>query len=107
MLEGTLDADHLFVLNQSHELYEFYQKMVEECDGEIEKLLEQFTAKIDIDKAKLVRCEKTICKKNAVWFDVKSYTYCIWDVNVMQIPRMSAGSVLQLMANLVVTLWIV
>ena len=38
-LEGTWDADHLFELKQSHELYEFYQKKVEECDGEIEKLL--------------------------------------------------------------------
>jgi len=25
-LEGTWDADHLFELKQSHELYEFYQK---------------------------------------------------------------------------------
>lgn len=54
-LEGTWDADHLFELNQSHELYEFYQKKVEECDGEIEKLLKQYTAKIDVDKANLVR----------------------------------------------------
>jgi len=33
-LEGTWDADHLFELKQSYELYQIYQGMVEECDKE-------------------------------------------------------------------------
>ena len=99
-LEGTWDADHLFELKQSYELYEFYQKKVEECDWEIEKLLKQFTAKIEVSKTKLVRCNKKICKKNTIGFDVESYAYGIWGVNVMQIPGMSANSVLQLIGEL-------
>ncbi len=99
-LEGTWDADHLFELKQSNELYEFYQKKVSECDIEIEKLLQQFVATIDTDKAGLVRSKKTICKKNAVGFDVESYGFDVWGVNVMQIPGMSAGSVLQLIGEL-------
>ncbi len=99
-LEGTWDTDHLFELKQSNELYEFYQKKVAECDMEIEKLLQQFVATIDTDKAALVRSKKTICKKNAVGFDVESYAFDVWGVNVMQIPGMSAGSVLQLIGEL-------
>ena len=41
-LEGTWDADHLFELRQPYKLYQTYQKMVEECDREIEKLLRGF-----------------------------------------------------------------
>ena len=99
-LEGTWDTDHLFVLKQAYELYEFYQSKVAECDAEIETLLKLFTAKIDIDKAKLIRSKKTICKKNAVGFDIESYAYGVWGVNVMQIPGMSTTSILQLIGEL-------
>ena len=37
-LEGTWDEDHLFVLRQSRDLYEFYQGMIAQCDAEIEAL---------------------------------------------------------------------
>jgi transposase len=37
-LTGTWRAEHLFVLKQSLELYDFYTKQVEECDAEIERL---------------------------------------------------------------------
>ncbi len=77
-----------------------YQEKVAECDREIEKLLQSFTANIDTDKAKLVRCDKTICKKNAVAFDVGAYGYSVWGVNTMAIAGMSAGSVLQLIGEL-------
>lgn len=67
-----------------------YQEKVAEFDREIEKLLQSFTANIDTDKAKLVRCDKTICKKNAVAFDVGAYGYSVWGVNTMAIAGMSA-----------------
>lgn len=99
-LEGTWDADHMFELKQSYELYQIYQEKVTECDREIEKLLRAFAATIDTDKAQLVRCDKTICKKNAVGFDVEAYGYSLWGVNTMAISGMSAGSVLQLIGEL-------
>lgn len=36
-LEGNYREDHLFVLQQAVEAYDFYQKKVSECDGEIKK----------------------------------------------------------------------
>jgi transposase len=37
-LTGTWRAEHLFVLKQSLELYDFYTKQVEECDAEIDRM---------------------------------------------------------------------
>jgi len=99
-LEGTWDADHMFELKQSWELYQVYQDKVEECDREIEKLLKTFVSRIDDDKAELVRTKKRINKKNAVAFDIESYANAIWGVNVMAITGMSSGSLLQLIGEL-------
>ncbi len=37
-LTGTWRAEHLYVLKQSRELYDFYTKQVESCDVEIERM---------------------------------------------------------------------
>jgi hypothetical protein len=37
-LTGTWREEHLFVLKQSLEMYDFYTKEVEECDAEIERM---------------------------------------------------------------------
>ena len=99
-LEGTWDADHLFELRQSYELYKIYQGMVEECDKEIERLLVGFVSRIDTDKVEMMRAKKRISKKNAVAFDVESYAHAIWGVNAMAITGMSSGSLLQLIGEL-------
>jgi hypothetical protein len=36
-LTGTWREEHLFILKQSLELYDFYTRQLEECDGEIER----------------------------------------------------------------------
>ena len=38
-LEGTWKSEHLFALRQAHELWEFYQKKIAECDQAIEEVL--------------------------------------------------------------------
>lgn len=99
-MEGTWDADHLFELKQSYELYQIYQGMVEECDKEIENLLQGLVSRIDEDNVGLLRTKKRINKKNAVAFDVESYANAIWGVNAMAITGMSSGSLLQLIGEL-------
>ena len=65
-MEGTWDADHLFELKQSYELYQIYQGMVEECDKEIENLLQGFVSRIDEDNVGLLRTKKRINKKHVI-----------------------------------------
>jgi len=40
-LEGFWSKGHLFELEQCYKLYEFHNKMIKECDMEIEKILKQ------------------------------------------------------------------
>lgn len=100
-LEGTWDEDLLFMLRQSVECYDFYQKQMRECDRQIESLLIQYAAQIDTGGAKeLVRVKKRKSQKNAVTIDMELYANQIWGTNIMAIPGMSTNSMLQLVAEL-------
>ncbi|MBQ0047732.1 MAG: IS110 family transposase [Prevotellaceae bacterium] len=99
-LEATWDEDHLFALKQSYDQYKFYQKQIEECDIKIEELMMAYSATMDTDMAKFVKTKKRINKKNSTRIDVEKYAYSLWGVNVMQIPGMSANSIMQLIGEL-------
>lgn len=100
-LEGTWDEDLLFMLRQSVECYDFYQKQICECDRQIESLLIKYTAQIDRKGAgQLERIKKRRSQKNAVSIDMEMYAHMIWGTNIMAIPGMSTNSMLQLVAEL-------
>jgi len=42
-LEGEYREEHLFALGQAHQTWHYYQKLIFECDKEIEKLLNHIT----------------------------------------------------------------
>jgi hypothetical protein len=46
-LVGDYRPEHVFVLNQNLQSYRFYQARIEECDREIEKLLEQLIERFE------------------------------------------------------------
>ena len=73
---------------------------MEECDVEIEKMLKRFTSKIDTCRGGLLRSRKAVRGKNTFGFDVESYAHAVWGFNMMRIPGMGAGSVLQLIGEL-------
>jgi transposase len=52
-LVGDYRAEHLFVLSQSLQAYRFYQARIEECDREIEPLLEKLAQQVETTSAKL------------------------------------------------------
>jgi transposase len=52
-LVGDYRAEHLFVLNQSLQAYRFYQARIEECDREIEPLLEKLAQQVEAASTKL------------------------------------------------------
>jgi hypothetical protein len=49
-LEGTWKAEHLFALRQAYELWQFYQKKIQECDQAIEEVLKQTAGPEDPNK---------------------------------------------------------
>ncbi len=46
-LEGTWKAEHLFALRQAHELWQFYQQKIAECDQQIEAVLKELAGPVD------------------------------------------------------------
>lgn len=100
-LEGTWDEDLLFILKQSVELYDFYQGRVTECEQKIEALMMQYAAQVDAGGAKkLTRTKKRSTYKNAPDIDVEKYAHALWGVNLMNMPGMGAGALLQLIGEL-------
>lgn len=52
-LVGDYRPEHLFVLSQSLQAYRFYQARIEECDREIEPLLEKLALQVEAASVKL------------------------------------------------------
>jgi transposase len=52
-LVGDYRAEHLFVLSQSLQAYRFYQARIEECDREMEPLLQELAQQVEAASAKL------------------------------------------------------
>lgn len=99
-LGATWDDDHLFEMDQSDRLYQFYQNLIKECDEQIDTLLVKYTAMSELPKEGIIRSEKNISKKNKVNFDIEQYAFELWGVNVMRMPGMSTSSLLKLVAEL-------
>lgn len=99
-LQATWDDDHLFVMRQSHELYLYYQKMIELCDKKIETILSQYTAQVDESGVEFARSHKPRQAKGNVGMDVERYAFSLWGVNAMRVPGISQNSLLKLVAEL-------
>ena len=52
-LVGDYRAEHLFVLSQSLQAYRFYQARIEECDRELEPLLQKLAQQVEAASARL------------------------------------------------------
>lgn len=99
-LEGTWDDEILFILSQNLAAYDFLQKQIEDCNHEIESLLVRYSSECDSAGAELIRAKKNVSSKNAVGFDMEKYAFDLFGVNIMAIPGMNVGSMLQLVAEL-------
>lgn len=101
-LEGTWDAEHIFSLQQSVDMYEFLKKQVQECDAQIQLFLDscQIESIVDEMEKPISRAKKQVCKKNKIDFDIEKYAYQIFGVNLMKIPGVSHATLLILISEL-------
>lgn len=85
-LEGDYRKEHLIVLKQELEIYEFYKKQISECDKAIEVCYKEFDKRGDGDLAN----DKKKCKsKNAPEFDLQQSLYNAAGVDFTTIPGLS------------------
>jgi transposase len=99
-LVGSWDEDLLFTLKQRYERYLFIQGQLLECEQKMEKLFQKYSRKLPDRSKEIIRSNKKIQAKNKVNFDIESYSYKIFGVNLMRVPGISQGSLLKLGAEL-------
>lgn len=102
-LQATWDNDQLFIMQQSQDLYDYYQAQIAVCDAEIEKHVKVCTSAVKQSNPatkEIVRSEKIQSKKNKITMDIEGYAFDLWGVNIMNIPGMSASTTLRLVAEL-------
>jgi transposase len=90
-LVGDYRREHLFTLRQSLAAYRNYQKLIAECDREIERQLKTFDARVDC-KAKPLPAPKVRRHKlfsNEPQFDLRKHLYRIFGVDLTEVPGMS------------------
>jgi transposase len=89
-LEGDYRKEHLIVLKQELEIYEFYLKQISECDKAIEEYYKEFDKHGD---GNLPNDKKQKKGKNTPKFDVRQSLYDISGIDFTKIPGLSELSV--------------
>jgi transposase len=90
-LVGDYRWEHLFTLRQSLAAYRNYQKLIAECDRELERQLTTFDAQVDY-KANPLAPPKVRRHKlfgNEPSFDLRGHLYRIFGVDLTAIPGIS------------------
>ena len=92
-LTGHYQAEHLFVLKQAVEQYDFYQRQLAECDTEIEALYAQFPPTDPGDHCPPPKAKTAKPRKNQAHFDLSAYLYRLVGVDLTAIDGLGAMTV--------------
>ena len=89
-LTGHYRPEHLFMLQQSLELYDFYNHQLQACDAEIEQLYQQLAAQTDFTELPEGSQRRSNASKNEPDFDLRTYLYQLSGVDLVQIDGIEA-----------------
>jgi transposase len=101
-LDGDYREEHLFVLKQALELYDFYHRQIEACDLEIERCLHRFATKVD-PAAQPLPPRRRHRKKpigNESFVDLRTELYRISGTDFTQIPGFDALNVQTILSEI-------
>jgi len=100
-LTGNYRAEHLFALRQNLELFDTIQRQIQDCDGEIESLLQRLAPKqrksapaLPPPRYKFRHCD------NEPRFDVRDPLFRLSGVDLTQIDGIGPFTALQLIAEI-------
>ncbi len=103
-LVGDYRSEHLFTLRQSLASYRHYQRLIEECDAEIQRLLGAFASTIDPATHPLPPASKPRRKGRGTpvlpGFDLRAELYRILGTDLTQVPGLQTPTVSTLFAEL-------
>ena len=84
-LVGNYQPEHVFALQQSLALYDFYQARVDECDAEVERTLSSLAADKAAPQEPLTKARSRAQQPNALSFDARTVMYQLAGVDLTQI----------------------
>lgn len=84
-LEGNYRAEHLFALQQTLELYDFYTQQIQACDAHLEANYQAVKPQFDLAHQPLPPARRTSRDKNSPTFDLRLYLYQMTGVDLTQI----------------------
>ena len=97
-LDGNFQEEQLFILRQSTQMYEYYQKLIHDCDKELEKILSSFEDKVAPEKIDQLKQENTYkknrAKKNSIEFPVAPLMHQKTGANLFDIPTFNTTTVI-------------
>ena len=96
-LEGHYRKEHLFSLQQSVEIYNFYQQLIFACDAAIEEELASLESKGTQNDTPATKKKRK--NKSSLNFDVHSELYRLTGVDLTSIDGMNENSVLKVLAE--------
>lgn len=92
-LQGDYRVEHLFVLQQEVQLYDFYREQIQRCDQQIEQCLAQFESRAEADAPLPPRPKGRKPSRSAPAFDLRAHLYRMSGVDFTQIDGLEALSV--------------
>ena len=100
-LTGTWREEHLFVLKQSLEMYDFYTRQIEQCDAEIERMYEGIRPQDEEEALPPLSKPSETHSKNAPVNaeNLRKHLYRIAGVDLLEIPGVSVSVAQTLLAE--------
>jgi len=101
-LQGVWKDEYLFILEQAHDTYWFYQQQIKECDNRIHQQLLKQIAKanqgdITVDQSKIKKKGKA--RKNQFDFPVVPLLVALTGVDLCKIPSINEVSALEFISE--------
>jgi transposase len=100
-LEGDYRDEHVFVLRQASEAYQFAQQQRQQCDTTIEAWLQRTEKVIEVSAQPLppTTSSHTKPQRNEPTYNARSYLYEIYGVDLTQIPGFQASTIQTLLSE--------
>lgn len=98
-LSGNWRDEHIFALNQSLALYDFYQTKILECDGKLEVALKALEVGNGHDTRNLPKARTRTRQVNTPDFEVRAALYRVLGVDLTQIHGMGTSLALKLVGE--------
>jgi len=101
-LIGDYRNEHLLVLRQSLAAYRYFQRLIRQCDLEIQRTLKGFDSRVDLKLNPIPkdRSGKTKPRRNEPQFNLREHLYRILGVDLTQVPGLQATTVHTLLAEI-------